>query len=70
MRIVWERVRQATGYLTEATEHLKERQNRKCKRNTLVTKNGKWGLTDLEKKIWQCGRSSGLDLPHCRGEAG
>jgi hypothetical protein len=52
--------------LTEATEHLKERQNMKSK-ETLVTKNGKWGLTDLEKEDLAVWEKLSLDLPHCKG---
>jgi hypothetical protein len=36
-------------------------------KETLVTKNGKWGLTDLEKEDLAVWEKLSLDLPHCKG---
>jgi hypothetical protein len=56
--------------LTEATEHLKERQNRKKGKSNADNEEWGNGLRDLEKMIWQLREELDLKLPRYRGGQG
>jgi hypothetical protein len=51
--------------LTEATKHLKERQNKKCKKKTLGNEEWEMGADRFGEEDLAMWEKLGLDLPHC-----